>query len=97
MGLTALISLKSKGLSSESQFESINSSVLNLLYGPTLTSVHDYWKNQSIDYVDLYWHNKAQLIYNAMLVSGVQQSDSVMHIAILFQIIFPYRLSQIIE
>ena len=28
-------------------FESINSSVLRLLYGPTLTSVHDYWKNYS--------------------------------------------------
>ena len=26
------------------QFESINSSALSLLYGPTLTSVHDYWK-----------------------------------------------------
>ena len=28
------------------QFESINSSALSLLYGPTLTSVHDYWKNR---------------------------------------------------
>ena len=28
-----------------SQFESINSSVLNLLYGPTLTSIHDYWND----------------------------------------------------
>ena len=27
------------------QFESINSSMLNLLYGSTFTSVHDYWKN----------------------------------------------------
>ena len=27
------------------QFKSINSSVLRLLYGPTLTSIHDYWKN----------------------------------------------------
>ena len=27
------------------QFESINSLVLSLLYGPTLTSIHDYWKN----------------------------------------------------
>ena len=35
------------------QFESINSSVLSLLYGPTLTSVHDYWKNHSFDYTDL--------------------------------------------
>ena len=31
------------------QFESINSSVLSYLYGPTLTSVHDYWKNHSFD------------------------------------------------
>ena len=27
----------------------INSSVLSLLYGPTLTSIHDYWKNHSFD------------------------------------------------
>ena len=26
--------------------------VLSLLYDPTLTSVHDYWKNHSFDYVD---------------------------------------------
>ena len=26
------------------QFESINSAVLSLLYGPALTSIHDYWK-----------------------------------------------------
>ena len=36
------------------QFESISSSVFSLLYGPTLTSVHDYWKNQSFGYMDLY-------------------------------------------
>jgi len=35
------------------QFESINSSALSLLYGPTLTSVHDYWKNHSFDYMQL--------------------------------------------
>ena len=27
------------------QFKSINSSVLSFLYGPTLTSICDYWKN----------------------------------------------------
>ena len=32
------------------QFKSISSSVLNLLYGPTLTSVCDYRKNNSFDY-----------------------------------------------
>ena len=32
------------------QFKSINSSVLNLLYDPTLISIHYYWKNHSFDY-----------------------------------------------
>ena len=31
------------------QFKSISSSVLSFLYGPTLTSIHDYWKNHSLD------------------------------------------------
>ena len=31
------------------QFKSINSSVLSFLYGPALTSTHDYWKNHSFD------------------------------------------------
>ena len=31
------------------QFKSINSSALSLLYSPTLTSVHDHWKNHSLD------------------------------------------------
>ena len=35
------------------QFKSIHSSALSLLYGPTLTSVHDYRKNHSFDYTDL--------------------------------------------
>ena len=26
-----------------------------LLYGPTLKSIHDYWKNHSFDYMDLCW------------------------------------------
>ena len=36
-----------------SQFKSINSSVLSLLYGPTLTSKHDHWKNHTFDYIHL--------------------------------------------
>ena len=31
------------------QIKSINSSVLSFLYGPTLTSIHDYWKNHSFE------------------------------------------------
>ena len=39
------------------QFESIHSSVLSLLYGPALTSVHYYWKNHSFDHMDLCWQS----------------------------------------
>ena len=35
------------------QFKSINSSALSLLYGPTLTPIHNYWKNHSLDWMDL--------------------------------------------
>ena len=35
------------------QFKSINSTAFSLLYGPTLTSIHDYRKNHSFDYMDL--------------------------------------------
>ena len=47
-----------------SQFESISSSALSLLYGPTLTSTHD-WKNQSFDYMDL-CHKVMSLLYNTL-------------------------------
>ena len=57
LGLTSLISLQSKRLSrvfsSTTQFESINFSTLSLLYGPTLTFIYDYRKNQSFDCMDL--------------------------------------------
>ena len=56
LGWTGWISLQSKGLSrvfnttvSTPQFKSINSSVLSFLYSPTLTSIHDHWKNNSLD------------------------------------------------
>ena len=50
--LTGLISLQSRDSQESSpgpQLESISSSVLSILYSPTFTSVHDYWKNQSLD------------------------------------------------
>ena len=33
------------------QFKNTNSLAFSLLYGPTLTSIHDYWKNHSFDYM----------------------------------------------
>ena len=49
LGWTGWISLQSKGLSRVVSETMVNSSVLSLLYGPTLTSIHDYWKNHSFD------------------------------------------------
>ena len=49
---TDWISLQSKGLSRvlpNTTVKSINSSALSLLYSPTLISIHDYWKNHSLD------------------------------------------------
>ena len=40
---------------SNTTFKRINSSALSFLYSPTLTSIHDYWKNHSLDQMDLCW------------------------------------------
>ena len=56
LGLTGMISLLSKGLSrvfSNTTVQKHQFFTLSLLYGRTLTSVHDYWKNHSFDYTDL--------------------------------------------
>ena len=59
LGWTGWISLQSKELSKESsstpQFKSINSLALSPLYSPILTSIHDHWKNHSLDETDLCW------------------------------------------
>ena len=53
LGWTGWISLQSKRLSQKfsptPQFKSINSSVLSFLYGPTLISTQDYWKNHNFN------------------------------------------------
>ena len=56
LGLNSLISLQPKGLSrvfSSTTIKSISSLELSLFYGPTVTSIHDYWKNHSFDYIYL--------------------------------------------
>ena len=76
LGLTGLISLLSKD-SQESysapQFKSVSSLALSPSYGPTLTSIHDYWKIivltiqtfvskvMSLIFNTLYWFIKAFL------------------------------------
>ena len=55
LGLTGLISLHSKGLSrvfsntTVQKHHQKHSLLLSFLYGPTLTFIHDYWKNHSFD------------------------------------------------
>ena len=49
---TGWISLQSKGLSrvfSNTTVQKHQSSGLSFLYSPTLTSIHDHWKNHSLD------------------------------------------------
>ena len=60
LGWTGWISLQSKGFSrvfSTPQFKSINSLALSFLCSLTLTSIHDHWKNHSLDYMDIYWQS----------------------------------------
>ena len=52
LGLTGLIPCNPRDSQESSptpQFKSINSLRLSFLYSPTLTSIHDYWKNHSLD------------------------------------------------
>ena len=51
LGWTGWISLRYREFQESfqiAQFKSISSSVLSFLYSPTLTSIHDYWKNHSL-------------------------------------------------
>ena len=60
LGLTGLIFLLSKRFSrlfSNTTVESISSLVLNLLYGPALTTICDYWKDHSLDCTNLCWQS----------------------------------------
>ena len=43
------LDLLSQESSPTPQFKGINSSVLSFLHSPTLTSIHDHWKNHSLD------------------------------------------------
>ena len=54
LGWTGWIFLQFKGLSSLLQFHSSKASVPRR---PTLTSIHDHWKNHSLDQTDLCWQS----------------------------------------
>ena len=60
LGWTGLISLLSKGLSrifSNSTVRKHQFLGAQPFYGPTLTSMYNYWKNHSFDYMDVCWQS----------------------------------------
>ena len=79
-----------KNLFKASQFKSISSLVLSLLYSSTLTSIHDYRKNHSFDYRDfvgkvmsLLFNTLSQLVMaflprrKRLLISWLQSPSTV--------------------
>ena len=40
-----------------------HSLALSFLYGPALSSIYDYWKNHSCDYMDLCWQSDVSTFY----------------------------------
>ena len=51
-GQWSLVGYSPKGRKESNMAEMIQHAH-NLLYGPTLTTVHDYWKKHSFDYTNL--------------------------------------------
>ena len=45
-----------------SRFKSINSSVVSFLYGPTLASIYDCWRNHGFDHMDLCWQSDGSVL-----------------------------------
>ena len=52
-GLAIQGNLKSFSSTTILVLDIFSSAVLSLFYGPTLKSVHDYWKSHGFDYMDL--------------------------------------------
>ena len=60
------------------QLKSIYSLVLSLLYGTTLTSIHDYWKNHSFDYMDLGRHSLLFNMLPRLVIDFLPRSKSLL-------------------
>ena len=48
------------------RFKSIHSLALSFPYIPTVTSMHDYWKNHSLDEMDLSWQSNVSALKYAV-------------------------------
>ena len=63
-----LLSVQGTLKSPTSQFKRINSSALSFLHSPTFTSIHDHWKNHSLDWMDLCWKSNVSAFKYAKFV-----------------------------
>ena len=61
LGWTSSISLQCKGLSRVFSNTKYQFLALRFLYIPTLTSIHDHWKNHSLDQTDLCWQSNVSV------------------------------------
>ena len=70
LGLTGWISLQSKGHSrvfSNTIVQKHQFLSASFLYGPTLTSIYDHWKNHSLEQMDLCWQSNVSAFYYAVM------------------------------
>ena len=55
------------------QFKSINFLVLSFLHSPTLTAIHDHWRNHSLDQMDVGWQSNFSA--SQLQISPRQEKD----------------------
>ena len=48
----------------------------SFLYNPALTSIHDYWKNDIFDYMDICWQSNVSAFYYAVYIGYSFSSKS---------------------
>ena len=62
------------------EFKTINFSALSFLYSPTLTSIRDYWKNHSLDQMDLCWQSNvsAFCMLSRLVIAFLQRSKRLL-------------------
>ena len=68
LGVSGLISLQSKGLSrafSNITVQNHQFFSAQVFYSPTLTCIHDYWKNRSFDYIE-FVRKVMSLLFNVL-------------------------------
>ena len=84
--LDLLQSKDSQESSPTPQFKSINSLALSLLYSPTVTSIHDYWKHSRLisflkiktqSHETLYWASQVALVVMNSPASARDGGDAV--------------------